>query len=680
MDEIIIEESIEHLKSENNITNGNNTRVLDIYQHLKLNIINSFQNCKCRSTKNYYCISCKVTTCPKCNYIEHCKHILISKKEFIISETKIEQLFSSLEGGNFLTNKLLDYQSNLKQELVLKIDRLIANVNMTLNSYRVEKLKQIDLLFNDLSNCSQQIKDKIQKTKEKMKEYIAKNKKFFNLNLNPCDGDDENNFINNPASFNLDEDNTYFLINYELINLCHYHCFEVSQLAETIDEDMTLYSQNEELDYKETETIFTKLLQERLESMLSKDKRNPYDRLVISCRELNDYHFEDILSRIIKYDNQISKFKTGIYNIYKRYGDFKQIEKLVATYEKITQKGADGLFSQRMIMGYKKRIESERYLPKKSFSTLEDVCLNNSLLIKYYSYLVLDLYKKHFKISSKGLQSSHADLMLKENNEEQDYGKAIEGTNEIVIYYKMPSKMIKKSIKLTKNPYGYTKFPIGCRTLLIGDKLCISGGKSETQHYGTVLIYDLKANSIKRITDMRTPRAYHTMVFNEALNTLIVIGGENISTVEIFDPLANRWQCLPELNIPRANTLFYFDKPRGIMYSMFGTEGHITESRYSDIIEFLDLTAIKNGWMVMDYQNKAQIDLKTMINIYVLNNDLILLYGGVGFRNSNRSLCLLNIPKCEVDLINIKVMETFRQETKNNSKLRSIISSISLNP
>ena len=45
--------------------------------------------------------------------------------------------------------------------------------------------------------------------------------------------------------------------------------------------------------------------------------------------------------------------------------------------------------------------------------------------------------------------------------------------------------------------------------------------------------------------DMQNPRCYHTMVFNEVFETMMVIGGENNDTVEIFDPLTNRWQLLP---------------------------------------------------------------------------------------------------------------------------------------
>lgn len=47
--------------------------------------------------------------------------------------------------------------------------------------------------------------------------------------------------------------------------------------------------------------------------------------------------------------------------------------------------------------------------------------------------------------------------------------------------------------------------------------------------------------------DMNYPRSYHSMIFNDVFETIMVIGGEYCNTVEIFDPLTNRWQLLPHL-------------------------------------------------------------------------------------------------------------------------------------
>ena len=212
--------------------------------------------------------------------------------------------------------------------------------------------------------------------------------------------------------------------------------------------------------------------------------------------------------------------------------------------------------------------------------------------------------------------------------------------------------------------------------LLIGDKLYISEGRDETNEYANVLIYERKKNKIRRIMDMKEPRSYHTMIYTDVFETIIVFGGENKLTVEIFDPLINRWLNLPSLNIPRANSIFYFDKPRGIIYSMFGIEGNIVDGNYSDNIEFLDLQNIKDGWNVLDYVNKSENDLRSLMNIYPLNNDMILLYGGVSFRGNSKSVCVFNIAKSEINKIQPSLLESLRIEAKKSKRLSSIISGL----
>jgi len=70
---------------------------------------------------------------------------------------------------------------------------------------------------------------------------------------------------------------------------------------------------------------------------------------------------------------------------------------------------------------------------------------------------------------------------------------------------------------------------------------------------------------------MRNPRSYHTMIYNE----MMVVGGEHNYTLEIFDPLSNRWQELLEL--------------RGNMHVLFGVEGDYQNPLHIDSIEILDL-------------------------------------------------------------------------------------------
>ena len=239
------------------------------------------------------------------------------------------------------------------------------------------------------------------------------------------------------------------------------------------------------------------------------------------------------------------------------------------------------------------------------------------------------------------------------------------------------NKIIKKKLKLLKNPHGYTKFPLGCRWVLVGEKLYITGGKDEYQQYSNCIIYDAKTEHIKRIMDMKNPRCYHTMIFNEVFETLLVLGGENNRTVEIFDPLTNRWQQLPELNIPRAIPLFYFDEGRGNLYALFGVEGIFSKPSYTNSIEILDLSEIKQGWMKINYNNKARMDLKCFLNIYPLNDFLMLIYGGLENREMKRNACIYNLVKTEMTKIDQNLMEELRHEAKTNKVLNTIVMSVS---
>ena len=379
--------------------------------------------------------------------------------------------------------------------------------------------------------------------------------------------------------------------------------------------------------------------------------------------------------------------KKNIYNTYKKYGNFKAIEKNIKILQNNFQlKGSDGLFSQRnpSINNIKPTEYSKYITPQCNYSSPEDVKLDNPLLQKYYSYIILNLFENNFRVPYKELKSSHADLIVKQNSnfiendddENIDFCKAIENTNEIHIYSKKNNKLLKIPLKLTKNPYGYTKFPLGCRSLLVGDRLYISGGKNENYEYPIVLIYDRRNKKLKRITDLNISRSFHSMIYNDVFETIMVLGGENNKTVEIFDPLINRWLVLPNLNVPRANLNFYFDKPRGILYTLFGIEGNIIEGNYSDVIEFLDLKNLKDGWNILDYTNKSQIDLKSLMNVYPINNDLVLFYGGITFRGNSKRICVFNITKSEVNKIQPKILETLRIESKKNKKLSTIISGL----
>ena len=293
---------------------------------------------------------------------------------------------------------------------------------------------------------------------------------------------------------------------------------------------------------------------------------------------------------------------------------------------------------------------------------------------------MLSLYKKNFKAETIELQSSHEDLKIRHNSDDdnEDYAKIIENTNTILIYYKKTNKLIKRKLNLQNNPHGYTTFPIGCRSLLLGDKVYISGGKSNIKLFSNVLIYDIKKDKIKRIMDLNIPRAYHSMFYIDLFKSLIVFGGELNKTVEFFDPVLSRWIKIANLNYPRSNIIFNFDKNIGRLYTIFGIEGKISEYKYSDIIEYLDLYNLKEGWKKLNYYNRTSTNLKCNKNVLRVNENLFLIYGLTLPKERKKVAVLLNLNKKEVVNIDKNIYEELKFYMNKNKTLTNIITSMDL--
>ena len=678
-----IEELKEKLNSNISTNDNQNMKYIDILFHLKENIKNNiYKICLCNTKNKYYCIPCKLTCCSLCSLEKHESHNIININEFLLDEKNINKIFNNFS-NNIKKSELIKNSNDIRQKLNKYIDITIDEFINKLNIFRKKQKNDIDNIFNNFDINKNTMMENINNIHVKLNEYINKTKLFYNLNNDS--NDDNNKYIN------IDNYNTYFLHGYDLINLTKQNIIKIYKYIETLEDDLRNYITNQAENFSQIKKELDKLLyiSNEKEKNIILDNNDifslakPISNFIFISDNLSKDNFINIKERLSKYLKHIKNFRKMIYKIINKTGNLKELEKNIKSLDLKKLKGVENLFSLRDQDKIDINNSSYFSLNKKTINSEDDICLNNPLINKYYSLLFIDLFEKYFKPNIKDNQTSYVDLQIwkkdvnADEEDETDIAKIIEGTNEIHIYEKKNKKMVKFSLKLTKNPYGYTKFPIGCRNLLIGDKLYITGGRDEYNEYPNVLIFDRKTQNLKRIIDLRIPRAYHTMIYSEIFNTILVIGGEHEPSVEIFDPVTYRWQLLPDLNIPRANSLFYCDSPRGILYTMFGNEGSILDNKYSDIIEFLDLKNIEDGWNILDYKNKSEIDLKSLMSIYPLNSDLILLYGGVVFRGNNKSVCIFNLEKSEITKIDQKIMDTLRIEAKKSKKLNIIISGLS---
>ena len=659
-------------------------KTIDIFNHLKLGIKNAKKNCSCDHTKGgeqneYYCIPCKISCCPNCTLPDHTKHLLVKKSKFNINKHNIDAMFEPidyiLENNSLFTDSTLE-----KNQLLKEVENAYNKLLEVIKEWKEFKEKEIITLFENLHKQVEEINKQKKEMKKSMQDFIKVNETFLNTKKTR-------------KNYNRDINNTLFLISYDLLNISNEWSNQAKESSKNIEKNIFDYEINEK---NKNEVVIQKvktLLSPENNDKINLDIKNnqiidtdiderflPLNRAKIEINKFNPEALKEIDKRLYKFGKLIDALKGTVYNSYIKHGDYRDVQKENSVIENTKLKGVDNLFSQRKSSSTTdlKHVTEKSVAPGKVLLNKNEVILDNPILIRYFANLMSDLYDNYFKMITKELQSSHADLKIKVNDEDEtDIGKVIEGTNQIYIYDKKTQKMIRKNLKLTKNPFGYTKFPYGCRALLIGDKFYITGGRTETQEFPNVIIYDRKTDTLKRIMDLNYPRSYHSIVFNDVFETIMVIGGEYCNTVEIFDPLTNRWQVLPPLNIPRCNPLFFFDEPRGNMYVLFGIEGNYINSTYSDSMEVLDLTNIRDGWTKIPYKNKANMDLKCYLNIYKLNDELFLIYGGMEGRVSKRNVCLYNTAKNEVTKIGRDLMEQIRKQAKNSRKLSSIITTIS---
>lgn len=306
----------------------------------------------------------------------------------------------------------------------------------------------------------------------------------------------------------------------------------------------------------------------------------------------------------------------------------------------------------------------------------EDITLNIVLIRRYYSYMVLEFIRKNFfKLTHIGGQSQNIleDTAQQEEEIVKDSIKLFEGTNELLLYCRDKRKLVRKTISIEKKIHGISHFLAGSRTFYTKDRVYITGGKDCNQEYKVFLFYSIKENKLYRLNDMNNFRSYHTMVYHENLKSILVFGGENNKTCEMFDFFLGSWTDIPELNLPRANISIFIDKIGTFAYAFCGTTGTIANGMNSDSIELLDLVDMNQGWARVEYCNKANVDFKfSHTGVYPLTDDKILIYGASESRKMQKCFVIFNLRTFDVTKIDRELLETLRMNAMKNPELSRI--------
>ena len=688
----------------------------DLYKHVKENLRNKDKLCKDKLTKeSYYCLDCKLSTCKKCfNFNVHKGHNLIPKYlYFNCNDSIINNCFncidSKIEDGNFVLNN-----QKLKEELKNTVKNGIDNIIEKLNNIKMKKLNEIEKLFEGTDGCVEYFKENENKIKTEIKNFIINQNDFYNLKIEEeistkaSSERNENNqdydlFKNkleeiNETQGNKDRYNTIFLINYDLLKSSEFINGIVRKLIDDIEINKTEY---------------LKIFGDNINQInFDIDKFNQDFKGIFNYTYLTNDFYKIISDKINKYSEKISQMKKYIYETVNNDGTFQKIlndnnsnevkikQKFdnILYYQNEDKEGHDSLstlskntntnsnklsaYFNAGLNSQKAKVPSKFYQPKNKnnkvqiYKNTEDVKLDKPILQEFFSYETFNIVRENFKNKKpKKINEMISDI---DSEQEIDFAKPIPGSVEIQLYDKKTTTLIKKVVKFDKAKHKYLSFLHGCRSVLVKDMLYILGGVDQDKNSTKMAyVYFIKTNELKMMRDMLCTHAYHSVNFLDYYKSIIVIGGENSKSCELYDLNIGIWRRLPDLNVPRALCNLYLDKYTHSLYTFFGVVGNITQkNNYIDIIEVLELKKLSFGWNKIDYENKAEMDFKSGYNkILPLNREMILIYGATNMRDFVKKAAVYLIPKLEIVKIDNGIFREIKEISKTEKKLEQIISS-----
>ena len=684
----------------------------DLHKHLKENI--KFKDKQCKdglSTETLYCLQCKLSTCSKCpNFNIHKDHPLVKKSPYYICEENlINEHFDEINLIIELNPEFLNTKK-VKEELKNLVNNNIEVLQNKLIEVKKSKLKEIEQIFEKSENCVEILTQKVKKLKKDLKVFVDKQKKFFCIDVSN-NAALENLKKNNPEAnevitnlkegsktnfgmitTNKDNLNSTFLIIYDLLkntkNINDHIRYFINDIRINREKFINDFTKQKELIYEEL------------------NKLQSYFNGTMNYQYLTSEFYKIIYDKMSKYEDQIENMKRKIMDKVNKKGTLEEVEKdnkisgthINLKFEHILNNQIiDGDEAKTILTKSKRTIKKSHFnsgqksfkhgpittngekvdsLPEKLYNNCNEVKLDKAALQDFFAYEALNVVDKNFRIKKK----KKNDEFEVDFDEDIDVAKPIPGKTEIMVYDRKSMNMVKKTIKFDKAKHKYLNFLNGCRSVLIKDRLYIFGGVDKENNVTNVAwVYYIKENELKPMHDMLNPHAYHGVQFLDYYKSIVVVGGENCSSCELYDMKTGQWRNLPNLGIPRANCTLYLDKMTHRLYAFFGILGKIAErnNNYSDALECLEFRKLALGWCRVDYNNRAEISFRTGINqILPLNPEMLLVYGGSSMREFIKKAAIFVLSRLEMIKIDNRTFNEIREISKKSKRLSKILSTV----
>ena len=310
--------------------------------HFKENIIHIEKNCNGPITESsYYCFTCKHSICEDCNLFHHKDHLLIQRDNCLNYDVTFFNEISKVIEDSFLIEKKREI---IKKSIIICIDNLVEH----LNDLKTKKIKETDLIFDKLKDNLTKIKKNYSEAKLSIEDYYNRNKIFFNISTLPqnakrekeekinCKMDLNNKLLleDNKIIQNRDLENTVFLMNFELMNLCDNKNLQVLDVINEMKYKISLYIRN---------------IQQKI-NYITKELDNYFD--LNSFLIKSDDYYLDVKLRTKKYNEFIDKFKSILKEIITKNGNLDKLKDFVELFDSKNKKGKDILFNQEYFTNY----------------------------------------------------------------------------------------------------------------------------------------------------------------------------------------------------------------------------------------------------------------------------------------------------------------------------------------
>ena len=336
------------------INKPNDLKNFDAISHFKENISYFDKNCN-EPVKDYsyYCFSCKHSVCNECGVYDHKEHLLIQRDNCLNYDSSFfNEISKVIEKGINVDSK--------KNQIKKEISKSIGELREELDILEKEKLDEIDKIFDNIKNNYIGLKENYLKTKECIENYYKVNKNFYNIKIikaddienmkneveknNNNDNDkkmstiDKNyyslHYLNdNELGTNRDLENTVFLMNFELMNLCDNKNLQILDLSNDINNKIANISNL--IEQKTNE------LKGQIKNYLN------FDNNIIS--KFDDFYW-DVKMRCEKYTEHISQFRNIVCEIIKKNGNLDKLKDLLSLFDAKNHKGKDCLFNQQFFI------------------------------------------------------------------------------------------------------------------------------------------------------------------------------------------------------------------------------------------------------------------------------------------------------------------------------------------